>query len=137
MSQPAQVVFSVEGRDHSSDGNPDLINYQTTHVNVGGGWNNSSAFIAPFPGVYFFAISCVRNAINTGGTEDDIRIALLRNGNQVGFAWCGAESGKRNTGAYNVAIRLAHNDRIETFAQSDAGRPRFFGTYQFSGFLVR
>jgi uncharacterized protein (DUF736 family) len=137
MAQRAQVVFSAEGRDHSSDGNPDLIIYQTTHENVGGGWNNSSTFNAPFPGVYFFAISCVRNAVNTGGTEDDIRIALLKNGAEVGFAWCGAESGKRNAGAYNVAIRLARNDRIETFAQSDGGRQRVFGAYQFSGFLVR
>ncbi len=119
----AQVDFSVEGRDHDSDGNPDLIIYQRTHVNVGGGWNGSSTFNAPEDGVYFFAISCVRDA-HSGGTDNDVRIYLRKNGTDVGYAWCGEGSGRRSTGAYNVALRLARNDRIETFAQSDAGLRR-------------
>lgn len=136
MSQPAQVVFSVSGKDHNSDGNPDLMTYQTIHANVGGGWNGSSTFNAPVAGAYFFAVSCVREA-SGGATADDVFILLRKNGRDVGFAWCGAGSGNRSTGVYHVAIPLRRNDRVETFANSDAGRMRLFRTYQFSGFLVR
>ena len=131
----AQVAFSVEGRRHDSDGDPDLMTYQKTHVNAGGGWDGTSAFNAPEDGVYFFAISCVRDA-HTGASEDDVRIFLRKNGTDIGFAWCGQGSGKRSTGAYHVVIPLARNDRIETFAQSDGGLRRLFYLYQFSGFLV-
>jgi len=131
----ALVVFSVAGRNHDSDGNPDLMTYEPPHVNEGGGWNGASTFNAPEPGIYFFSISFVRDA-NTGGTEDDVFVFLRKQGADVGFAWCGAGSGTRSTGTYSVAIRLAKNDRIETFAGSDAGRRRVFPVYQFSGFLV-
>lgn len=133
----AQVIFSAKGENHDSDGNPDLMTYMPGGLNVGGGWNDSSTFKAPEKGFYFFSITCVRNAINTGGTEDDVRILLRRNGTDVGFAWCGQGSGARSTGAYSVAVKLNQNDRIETFADSDGGRRRVFGIYQFSGFLIR
>lgn len=131
----AQVAFSAEGKGHDSAGPPALMAYQTTHANAGGGWDGESEFIAPEGGFYFFTISCVRDA-STGASNNDVRIYLRKNGADVGFAWCGSGSGTRSTGAYNVVLSLAQNDRVETFSQADADQRRLFYIYQFSGFLV-
>ena len=103
MSQAAQMIFSAEGANHTSEGDPKLMVYGQHYVNVGLRWNEQDTFRTILPGVYFFAISCVREA-SGGATADDVRIVLRKNGQPVGSAWCGAGSGTRSTGAYSVAL---------------------------------
>ena len=130
------VVFSAEGAGHVSEGAPVLLEYKATHANRGDAWSERSTFDAPFTGVYVFILTFVKDATDHGGTKDDVRIIIRKNGENLGAAWSGVSEGPRSTAAYSVAFPLNAGDKIQTFAESDAGRKRHIASYQLTGYQV-
>jgi len=134
------IGFSAVGGSHSSYGNPDLMNFPTTHLNEGGAWNGS-AFTAPLGGYYYFHLSFVRDSYYKGGTPDDVTMQLRLNGNLVGEAVAGESdsqdpAAKRMTGAYSVVLRLVPGNIITVTSSSDGGPPRHLLKYEITGFRL-
>lgn len=130
------TVFSAQGNGHTSDGNPDLMHYQKTNVNLPANSWNGSTFTVPTAGVYFFCITFVKDAFYEGGTQEDVYVTLRRNNQDIGRAWSGQGAGQRGTGAFNAALQLNAGDSVQTWADSDGGYKRHIAEYQFSGFLI-
>jgi hypothetical protein len=130
------TVFSAQGTGHVSDGDPDLLAYQTTNVKIPPVRWNGSTFTASVEGVYFFCITFVKDSYAQGGTQDDVFIILRKNDTEVGRAWCGEGGGRRATGAFNAALQLKKGDVVGTWAASDGGYKRHIAQFQFAGFLI-
>ncbi|GAB1543608.1 hypothetical protein NUACC21_62830 [Scytonema sp. NUACC21] len=135
--QPQIIVFSVSGKTHISDGDPDVLQYPTTHINFGEAWQNSSLFKIPVTGIYFFTISFVKDSLLEGGTEDDVYIILRKNlSEEIGRAWSGEAAGKRDNATYTVSLKLQKGDIIDTLAASDSTIKRHIRSYRFTGYLI-
>jgi len=127
---------AVQGSEHSSVGNNVTMRYQSVSSNNGGGWVGPSTFFAPTTGVYFLAITAVKDAYYHGGTQDDVYMFLRRNGDYLGHGWSGEGTGMRGGLAYSTMLRLNAGDRITTLAGSDNGLPRHLAKYELSGFKL-
>ncbi len=132
------VAFSVSGQGHISEGANTLLGYSTTYTNEGGGWiPGGGSFVAPCRGLYVFSVSFVRDPAY-GGTSNDVRVFVTKNGASQGYAWAGSTStAQRTTGTYEVALILNQGDYVQTFVNSDGGYKRYLGLYNLTGFLVR
>lgn len=129
------IAFSARGAGHTSYGNDDLLEYQTTILNEGGAWD-SRDFTAPEDGCYHFALSFVKDSYYHNGTTDDVFVRIYHNGAYKGRGWSGEGSGKRGTGALALTLKLNAGDKITTKAGSDGGHQRHVAEYFFTGFKV-
>jgi hypothetical protein len=129
------VAFTVHGYDHVSQGGDVQIAY--SHIDLNEGWGfNQNMFVAPFGGIYHFAVSFVKNDFGGMGVDSDVLMTLLNNGAFVARAWSGFGAGQRGTGAVAVNVRLERGDVVTTVAQSVNGTKRNFLEFYFSGHLL-
>jgi len=144
----APIAFSVLGFNNISSGQDSVLAYGPSSTsgiiitNEGPSWVAPTTFVAPCNGLYFFAISFIKDAFAFGGTEDDVNVYLTRTdlGNTTlaipGSAWSGEGSGKRSTGAYSVAIRLIRGDVIRSWVHSDGNPTRHLSNFSLTGFRI-
>jgi hypothetical protein len=122
---------------------------------VGNNWvpptalNVGNYYLAPCDGLYFFAVTFVRDSYyNCGGavgTRDDVNVYLAKYAppyispptiiNSLG-AWAGEANELRATGAYTVLLQLNTNDAVFSYVHSDGGPHRCLASYQLTGFRV-
>ncbi|WP_164020827.1 C1q-like domain-containing protein [Pyxidicoccus trucidator] len=133
------VAFSVSGGNHVSEGGATLLGYPHVITNEGANWpTGGGTFVAPCAGLYFFAVSFVKDATNYGATNRDVYVQILQNGVSKGLAWSGYTADQdRAAGSYSVALVLEQGDYIQTFTFNDTGVKRHLYSYNFTGHLVR
>ncbi len=105
------------------------------------GFKFGTTFVAPFDGLYYFAVTFVNDADTNPncGTPNDVFVFITQNSVDKGYAWAGeTASGDRQSGAYNVVLELAAEDWVQTEAYSDGVPPecRFMFKHDLSGFLI-
>ena len=129
---------SVHGTNHVKSGVDTIMEYGPPSSQNGSGWIPNSRFVAPSPGVYFFAITAVKDAFLANATDDDVFVHLYKNGMPLGKAWSGAKTGKRGGMAFSTMVRLGRGDLIETWAGSDnnAGRTVHVAEFDLTGFKL-
>ena len=132
------IAFSAECKKHTSYGDnsldKDIIEYNRTILNEGNHWDGRD-FTAPEDGCYHFTINFVKDGYSSGGTQDDVYVALYHMNTHVGSAWSG-QGDRRSTGCLSVNLKLKVGDKIKTYAQSDGGRARNIVAIYISGFKI-
>jgi hypothetical protein len=136
-----RVVVSVEGRTHTSDGNPDVLQYDTTHLiepPSGNIWSGKSLFTAPATGIYMVSFGFVKDTYYHGGTDDDVFMTLRKNADAaLCRAWSGQGAGRRDSASHVCAVRLNRGETLDTVADSDGpGLKRHLASYYLTITLV-
>jgi hypothetical protein len=136
------IAFSVTGVDDVSAGQDSILLYAGITTNEGSGWVNPSTFIAPCGGLYHFSITFLKDSAYFNGTQDDVWIYFTKTDLQnrrlaiPGRAWSGEGDGMRGTGAFNVAIRLAQGESVQSLVSSDSGLLRHVWEFNLTGFRI-
>jgi hypothetical protein len=139
-SSTAGVGFSAFQPSHTSFSNHDVVDFASTSLAVGGGWNGTT-FTAPSAGIYYFSLGFVRDSYYQGGTQDDANLYLVHNNVDVGYAWAGESDwneacAKRMTGAYSVLLDLQAGDIVKAATGSDGGTNRHMMNVYMNGALL-
>ncbi len=145
---PIPIAVSVVGYEDINGGQDVLLHYNhikdLTWTNEGGAWDGISNFVAPCPGLYYFAMTFVKDPTYNNGTTDDVSVWITKNGKYIVYAWAGENDcthsvktqTDRGTGATHVILRLKIGDIIQTHVGSDSGRPWYIRNFNFSGHRI-
>ncbi|MBV9108102.1 MAG: hypothetical protein JO306_01690 [Gemmatimonadetes bacterium] len=97
-------------------------------------------FIAPARGIYHFDLSFLKDALQDGGTDDDVYVDVekFENGawTLLGTAWSGEQAGKRGTGCVSFNARLKAGDRVTTRVRTEGGFKVHLKLYTFAGHRI-
>ncbi len=125
--------FSTTKYGQKSLGGPQLLEYGTP-ITHDPSWMFDRIFFAPCDGLHKFSVTFVRDA--TGMPTQDVFIYIMHNFAGKGYAMAGESSEPRETGAYNVVLKLKAGDLVHTEVHSDGGVLRRLFKYSFSGHLI-
>lgn len=137
----SKVVVSVEGHTHTSDGNPDVLQFEKTQViepASGNVWSGKSLFTAPVSGIYMASFGFVKDTYYHNGTQDDVFMTLRKNANtDLCRAWSGQGGGRREAASWSCAVRLNKGETLDTVADSDGpGQKRHLASYYLTIILL-
>ncbi len=130
------IAFTAHIGSHTSSGSANTLTWSTTKL-ASEYWNQTR-FTAPKKGLYFFALSFMKNALfgDSDLTEDDVYLKLYQNGSFKGQARSGQDTGARGTGALSMTLYLEQNDTVEIRVDADGGAKRNITDAYFTGFAL-
>ena len=133
-SSSAGVYFYVQASGRRSIPGKNVILFDITRLNIGGGMSmKSGVFTAPKTGTYVFSFSVVKNAFNM----DYMEVYLRLNGNAIGFSYI-SMSLMSTPATMQSTLTLKKGDRIDLLKGNNGNLAECSTGYchHFSGWLL-
>ena len=130
--QPTKPAFNAH-RETGSNINSGTFVFNSTTVNIGGGFNTSTGkFTVPVGGTYFFSTNCLTSS-NADANDLQIRV----DNTNIAQSRADVGSAAHNTVSISVIATLTANQVVEVFVAGGSGFYSGTGKFAtFCGYLI-